>query len=511
MSAARLPGATTVRSDRQRKDGPVSEHPLDPIFHPRSVAVVGVSSQKPGPGARDRNGFLNSLMALGFHEHAPLYPVNPKIEEIDGLHCYPSIEAIPGPVDHVISSIPAAGVPELVRQCVAKGVHSLHLYTAGFAETGEADVAQVEAEIVARARAGGVRVIGPNCMGLYVPESRLSFMEGFPAEQGHVMFISQSGANAMDVVAGLGDRGVRFSKVVSFGNGSDLDAADFFEYAASDPDTSVVIAYIEGVRRGRAFFEAVRACAAVKPTVILKGGITGAGARAANSHTGSLAGSIDIFEALCRQTGALRAETMDDLQDMVIALSTSARTVQGRGVVLMGGGGGFSVLSADAIAMAGLDLPPLPAGAVDELQQLVPRAGTSVRNPIDAGFWGPNGQDDRKHAMEIIGAIDTVDTVFVSSISVPRAQRAQSDAATAWDEPEYRSRSLAAMIEVQQETGTPFISIRGRRMSELAHSKYQLEAYVQGVAVFPTVPRAARAVANVLRWRAQRQGLPALF
>ncbi|MEX2228000.1 MAG: CoA-binding protein, partial [Dehalococcoidia bacterium] len=335
---------------------PASPHPLDPIFHPRAVAIVGVPSGSRGMS----NGFLSSLLEQRYHEVHPLYPVNPKMDEVAGLKCYPSLLDTPDPVDHVISLVPARVAPELVDQCVTKGVRSIHFFTAGLAETGIPELVALEHQLIAKLRAAGIRAIGPNCMGLYVPESRLAFMGGFPSEPGNVMLISQSGANAGDIVHGLSRRGIRFSKGVSFGNGADVRAWELFDYAASDPETAVVVAYIEGVQDGRKFFEGVKRCARLKPTIILKGGLTDAGARAARSHTGSLAGSLAIFDAMCRQAGAMRAETMDDLQDLAVAVSTGARRVRGPRVALVGGGGGFAVLSADALAREGLQVPPLP-------------------------------------------------------------------------------------------------------------------------------------------------------
>jgi len=292
-----------------------SNHPLDPIFHPRSIAIVGVPSAKATGGMA--RSFLASLLELKFEEDHALYPVNPKMDEIAGLRCYPTLLDIEGEVDHVISMVPARIVPSLVEQCIQKGIRSIHFYTAGFSETGDPEMANTEREFIAKLNDAGIRAIGPNCMGLYVPDERIAFMNGFPAESGEVFLLSQSGANAGDVIHGLSARGVRFSKAVSFGNGADVKAHHLLDYAASDPQTKVVAGYMEGVQEGRKFFEALKRCAAVKPTILLKGGIHAAGARAANSHTGSLAGSVEVFEALCRQSGALRVESMAELRDML--------------------------------------------------------------------------------------------------------------------------------------------------------------------------------------------------
>lgn len=176
----------------------MTDHPLDPIFHPRAVALVGVPST--GAAGGGGWGFLTSLLEQKFHERHDLYPVNPKMDEVEGLKCYPTLLDTPDPVDHVISLVPARAAPGLVDQVIQKKVRSLHFFTAGFSETGDSEMANVEAEMIARLRAAGVRTIGPNCMGLYVPDNGLAFMNGFPREAGNVMLISQSGANAGDVV-----------------------------------------------------------------------------------------------------------------------------------------------------------------------------------------------------------------------------------------------------------------------------------------------------------------------
>lgn len=369
---------------------------LDFLFHPRSVAVVGVSSNPSAGMGGGGNGFLRSIREMGFmsKHHCTtscfgsdcasgcLYPVNPKATEIEGLHCYPSLREIPGAVDYVISSVPATAVPTLLEDAIAKGVKAIHFFTAGFSETGDEERAGLEQWMLERARAAGIRIVGPNCMGLYVPESGLSFMQGFPTKPGRTGLISQSGANAGEFVYSAAARGVRFAKVVSYGNALDLNECDFLEYMAEDPETDSIFAYIEGVRDGRRFVRALRDAAVRKPVVILKGGRTEAGSRATSSHTASLAGSIEVFDALCRQTGAIRVESMDALVDLATAL-TFLPPPGGPGIAVIGAGGGASVLAADAIAAAGLQVPPMPEDVQDELRRFTPEAGTSVRNPID--------------------------------------------------------------------------------------------------------------------------------
>ena len=492
----------------------MAQHPLDPVFHPRAVAVVGVRS-KPGTGMM--GSFYDSLLEANYPEIGGLYPVNPKVDEINGAKCYPSLLATPDPVDHVISQVPAAVVPALVDQCIEKKVQSIHFFTAGFSETGDAEMAHVEQEMIAKLRAAGIRAIGPNCMGLYVPSSRLAFMSGFPSDAGNVFLLSQSGANAGEIVSGLASRGVRFSKAVSYGNGADLRAHDFLDYAAADPETDVVAAYIEGVQDGRAFFDALKRCARVKRVVILKGGRTASGSHAAHSHTGSLAGSIEVFDAACRQAGAMRAETMDELHDLVVAASTGTRRVTGRGVALFGGaGGGFAVLSADAIDREGLSVPKLPPSAVEKMREYIPVAGSSVNNPIDA--FPPEDKIDEM--LRLVATTEGIDMVFMSPATGWPRPTASSDQPEDPADAKQRARETAEravrqMRELVDDTDTPVIGLlRTGRMAQMMgqdNDAIAQAAYRDGVGMFSSAQRAARTVAQILEWKAYRDGLPEIF
>jgi acyl-CoA synthetase (NDP forming) len=336
-------------------------------------------------------------------------------------------------------------------------------------------------------------------------------MNGFPREPGNVMLISQSGANAGDVVQSLARRGVRFSKVISFGNGADLRSYDFFDYAMADDETEVVTAYIEGVQDGRKFFEAVKRCAAVKPVILLKGGLTSAGARAAHSHTGSLAGSIEIFDAMARQAGAVRAHDMDELHDLVVACSTSVRRVRGTGVALVSIGGGYGVLASDAIALEGLDVPQMPQASQDAMHEFIPVAGTSVNNPIDTMT---RKADEMERLLKIVAQADVIDAVFVNPIFNGPMGNRPADPGTTLEEIERQAneaaRENAQMLErLQRQSGTAFIVITRDRGAPPPGTEVFLQAcYERGVAVYPSVARAARAVSLVRRWRARREGLP---
>ncbi len=245
---------------------------LDPIFHPRSVALIGASA-KPGKVGRL---FMDSFIDAGFRE---LYPVNPGEQEILGFPAYPSVLQIPHPVDMAIVATPTAAALQAVRECVEKGVKTIVVNTAGFAEGGDKGRALQE-EMAAVARTGGIRVIGPNCIGVYCPASKLPFLLKPGMAPGTVGLVSQSGffADYLTIVATA--NGIAFSKAVSCGNECDLNATDFLRYLGEDPDTRTIVAYLEGIKDGRAFYDAVREISLKKPIILLRGGLTEGGARA---------------------------------------------------------------------------------------------------------------------------------------------------------------------------------------------------------------------------------------
>jgi len=472
---------------------------LDAIFHPRSVAIAGVSMQQPG-FAGVGLGFLLSLMELGF---PAVYPVNPKYQEIEGLRCYASVLDIEGPVDHVISSVPARIVPQLVEDCIAKGVRSVHFFTAGFRETGDDEMADLETQVVGRLTGAGIRVFGPNCMGLYVPESKLAFMPGFPAESGPVGFISQSGGNAGEMIYTAAVRGIRFSKVVSYGNASDVDESELLSYFARDPKTNVICAYIEGVKDGRRFRQALRDAAAAKPVVVLKGGRTAAGTRAVMSHTASLAGSLAVFDSLCRQLNAVRVNSVEEMADLAVAFRYMSAPA-GPGVAVVGGGGGFSVFAADEIDDSGLQCPVLPESTQKALGEINPVAGTSVRNPVDtiAIFEPPK----LEQTLRIIGEAENIDVIlYHTSFSWGRGRR--SMAMLGADPVHYMQMQVQQMVKAREASGTPIVVVLRPPLDVESMERtaaFQEKCWQAGFPVFPTIPRAANAIAKVLRWARSR-------
>ncbi len=350
---------------------------IDSIFHPKSIAFIGVTTSDPTHWTRT---FWEAALAFKFE--GKLYPVNPRGGELDGYKIYTSIDQIPDAVDYAIGTVSARVAPDIVKQCAAKGIKAIQFCTAGFAEIGDEAMVKLQEEIVDISHRTGIRIIGPNCMGIYCPESRVSFDMDFPRESGYIGFISQSGGNTDFLVREAGWRGVRFSKVVSFGNACDLNESDFLEYMIDDQQTKIIAMYLEGVRDGRRFFNLLEKASIQKTVVLLKGGYGKAGARATSTHTGSLAGNDIIWDALCRQMNIIRPRNIEQLADILVTL-TYMPEPGGRNMVLIGPGGGATVLLTDEFERRGFNLPQLPDNLRKELLSFSQAEGNMLSNPVD--------------------------------------------------------------------------------------------------------------------------------
>ena len=442
--------------------------------------------------------FVSALIDQGCET---VYPVNPNAAEIHGLPAFPDLTAIPGPVDHVISSIPAHRVEAMLEDAGAKGVRSIHFFTAGFAETGDSERRALQDRIVRRARELRIRLIGPNCMGLYVPGSGLAFAAGCPKEPGPVAFWAQSGTNANAAVFDGAARGLRFSKVVSFGNAVDVNAVELCRYAAVDPDTKFVGAYIEGLPDARDLFQALRELAARKPVVLLKGGMTQAGARSARSHTASLAGSGAIWRAAAAQANVVLADNMQQSIDTLVGWRFQA-VPRGNRVGLVVGGGGLSVQGADDIAALGLSLPDLTPSTADVLRKITPLEGTSIRNPIDTqALW--RGAE-LAASLEAVAADDNLDALIVQ---VSMGWGGSGD-------PENARKSQDKLVQ-ELEAAAPRLRQIGKPVALVAPGSYnpfnaelsaRLVAQVTaaGYPAFATVADAARTLQRLNTWRMRR-------
>lgn len=353
---------------------------LEEIFHPRSIAVVGASESPFSAG----NPFTKHLITYGYR--GEIYPINPKQTEIFGLKSYPTIKEVPGTIDYIICCVSASNVLELLEECSNKGVKAVHLYTGRFSETGISEAASLEHEVLRRARELGIRIIGPNCMGLYYPREGISFLYDLPTDAGAVGIFSQSGGLAGDFARFASLRQIRFSKVVSYGNALDINETDLLQYFVQDNETDLIAGYIEGVRDGASFFTALRDATRVKPVVILKAGRCAAGIKSASSHTGALAGSMEAWSFAIKQAGAIQVESFEEMINMLTGLYFLP-PVLGKRIGVVGGGGGVSVLSADGWGVAGFDLVPLSSEIQAMIRERVPDMWWNwIGNPVDVSM-----------------------------------------------------------------------------------------------------------------------------
>jgi acyl-CoA synthetase (NDP forming) len=469
------------------------------FFYPRAVAVVGVS--------RDswKFGSAAFLALKKFGSGLPLYPVSGRITEFMGAPVYQSIEALPDNVDLVIICLPAALVPESVRQCKQRGIRAVVVLSGGFREIGTDGGKRLEAEL--RMLAGSeVRVIGPNCFGVYSPGGRLTIVPGaeYPQNPGTVGFFAQSGGMTEDFCGLARDYGFTVSQAVSYGNACDVNEVDLAEYFLADERTSVVAAYLEGARNGRAFFDVVRRLAAAKPTMILKGGLTPSGAKAAASHTGSLAGSDSAWTAFFKQTGAIQVFAVEELLDAIAAFRHLPPARDDRVGVLCGGGG-VGVAASDACFRAGLRMGEFDDETRSKLAKILPPTGASPHNPVDCDNPFPR-PTMLKAILEILAASGAIGSIVIDKIamSVKMRQLLGYDTQVGWvDEPWLeeipvliRSRYGLPVLVVQREGGEPLEGV------ECEAERRRLRRYYQenGVAVYPTVQRALSALARVVAY-----------
>jgi acyl-CoA synthetase (NDP forming) len=347
------------------------------LFEPQSVAIIGASAQQ------GKSGFniVRNLKEWGFK--GKIFPVNPNNNEILGLKTYPRVDAITEEVETAIIATPAPTVPQVMKECVRKGVKGAIIISSGFSEEGQQ---QLETEVVNIAKEGAIRLIGPNTTGII--NTSLNFTSAFgPLQvvpQGKIAFIAQTGqfAGVMTdhIISSLH---VGLSKVVGLGNKSDVDEADVLDYLRDDVETKVIAMYLEGVKDGRRFLTSAKKATKVKPVLLFKGGTTEAGSKAAISHTASLAGREEIFDAACRQAGIIRTQTFDELAELALAFSLLPLP-KGNNVGILSSTGAVCVMLADLACKAGLQIAPLSPRTAMTLRKITPE-WHNLSNPVD--FW----------------------------------------------------------------------------------------------------------------------------
>ncbi len=364
----------TLAAERSQKAAYAS---MQAVFEPKSIAVVG-ASRRPGQlGAK----IVSNLVQTGFT--GALYVVNPTAAEVEGVKSYPSLAEIPGAVDLVVITVPAAKVEAVVDDCVANRVHAVVVISAGFGETGEAGRA-MQQRLLEKVRAAGIRMVGPNCMGVLNTDPAVNMQATFAPifpPRGHVAMSSQSGALGLAILDYAKSLGIGLSTFVSVGNKVDVSGNDLIQYWAEDPQTDVMLLYLESFGNPRKFGEIARRVARKKPIAAVKAGRSASGARAASSHTGALATSDNIVRDLFRQAGIIRTDTLEELFD-VAALLANQPLPAGRRVAIVTNAGGPGILAADACEANGLEIVSLTPATTAKLREFLP-AEASVANPVD--------------------------------------------------------------------------------------------------------------------------------
>ena len=349
-------------------------------FPPRNIAIVGVSrtDQTNHPGYTGL-GLLRMLKNSGFR--GELYPVNPYATDIAGFQVYNSLASVPKPLDLVIITVPAPVVPQVIEDCVKAGALNVQITTSGFGETGE-EGKKLEHRIKEIASQGGLRVIGPNCMGFHIPSMNMKMHPDSPLVPGPVAFVSQSGGHARIFLLRGPEMGFGFSKAISYGNALVMDAPDFLEYFATDPETRIICLYLEGAKDGRRLMELVKRINPHKPILIWKGGLTESGARAAVSHTSSLGGTRQVWDAFFKQTGAIQVSSVEEMAEVAMLL-LMLKPSQSKRVAVFAAGGGSSVATGDICSEEGIDLPTFSPATREGLLQFIPLVNQGLANPID--------------------------------------------------------------------------------------------------------------------------------
>ncbi|MGQ9624185.1 MAG: acetate--CoA ligase family protein [Candidatus Bathycorpusculaceae bacterium] len=456
----------------------MNSSPLDLMFKPRTVALIGASEDRLKSGGM----FLNSFIECGLK--SKFFPVNPKGGEIRGFKAYPSVLDIPDEIDLAIIAIPAYATPKAVEECAKKGVKFVVIHSAGFGEIGD-DGKRIEKEMVQTARKEGTRVVGPNCMGLYCPETGLNtilpYIGGLTKESGDVAVVSQSGWVSEHLIIVGYERGLRFSKVLSIGNQSDLTFTETLQYLGSDPETNIIVAYIEGIKDGKTFLKVAKEASLDKPVIVWKAGKTEAAARAAFSHTGSLAGNYAVHEAAFKQAGVISVHGIEELLDITMAFKCPYLP-DGIRVGIIVGAGGAGVAASDACEMLSLKVERLPEEAITDLKGLlkdvIPTL-SGLYNPVDL-VWLPFGQASKIHPQIIEVMSKTVDAFMIL----------EYDPFTTITREVFAEEYREAMLKTIEKIKKPMMFVAPHPTKDLDISPWTKS----GLPVYPTPERAAKAL-----------------
>ncbi len=451
---------------------------LEKFFHPRSVAIVGATPKEGKVGKVLLENFIKRFKGK-------IYPVNPKYDEIMGLKCYKSIKEIPDEIDLVVIAIPAPAVPNVLRECGEKGVKAVIIISGGFRETGTEEGAKLEDEVIEIAKPYGIRIIGPNCIGIFdnwsgvdtyfLPDEKMK-----RPPRGYISFISQSGAFASALLDWMAYHGIGVSRAISYGNKVDVDDIDLIEYLGDDDKTKVIIMYLEGLKpgRGRLFIEKAREVSRKKPIVIYKAGKTARGGLAAASHTAALAGDYQLYQAAIRQAGLIEAFSFDDIMDISKVLLTQP-LMKGRRVYVITDAGGVGVMLTDALSSEGFELPRTPEDLKNELREILP-PHCIVENPIDL----TGDTDDERYIKVLEKVLPRKDVDAVVVVALPQV-------------PGIKGTLFEYLVEAKNKYNKPLlVVIIGGPEAE----KFKNILEDKGIPVFESPERAAKALAALYRY-----------
>jgi len=376
---------------------------LDPIFKPKSIAIIGASEDPTKWGYR----MVNNPIYSGYTGN--IYPINLREKKIAGLKAYPSLLRVPEEVDLAVIAVPASVVPEVMEECVKKQIKGAIIISAGFAETGNKGKALQE-KVSRIAESGGVKFVGPNCNGIWSADVRLNLALWGELRPGPISFISQSGTFGAFLTMMAMAHGYGINNFVHMGNEASLTELEFLRYFAEDTHTKVIACYIEGLRKGREFFKAAKEIVKKKPIVVYKAGRTPEASRAMLSHTASVSGADKLFEAACRQAGVIRV--YEAFHPFIVAEALVKQPLpRGNRVTVIGGGGGYCVSTSDICSVLGLSLPEFDEETKRRLEQVLLSHASAPRNPIDtAADWRP---ETYRKLIEIVADLDYIDGIII--------------------------------------------------------------------------------------------------
>ena len=478
------------------------------IFHPHNIAIIGISAEDGGTGFG--SGMFRALKAMGFEGN--IFPVNPKGGNLDGLPIYKQVENIEEIVDFAIITVAAKNVPEVLEGCLRKGIEGVEILSSGFSELGTETGYELEKRIQ-QISAGGIRVVGPNCFGIYCPKSGLTLLPGpdLSRQTGSVAFLSQSGGNAIDLAHKGKWMGIRFSKVVSFGNGADLRETDLLQYLANDPETKVISMYIEGIKDGDAFFESIKYAAKNKPVIVCKGGLSQAGQRSVASHTASLGGSRIIWQSVLRQVNAILVEDLNELAHASLTFSLLPPGIYKR-ISVVGGGGALGVGACDAAEALGIEIPPFSNERQEHIGKYLPKPGSSAINPIDVAnpFVSPQAL---KEVLLEAGKDNRIDLQIIVSLLYHYKVMAQAMGLKVAEVAPFRELA-DAVRDVVKTTGKPMVVVLPnpkKGLDDLDTTEMLMlarrEFLERGLPVFDELCDALRAISNVNSYYGQRNSV----